>query len=251
MLLKNSDKVMTLLSPADKVLDIGGWGHPFNRANWVMDREPYETRGYYNRAFARNNPLPPIGGTVEHFTKDTWIQRDICSGEPYPFGDKELDFVICSHTLEDVRDPLRVCSEMIRIARAGYIEIPSRVWETCRGQEPKIAGLSHHRWLVEVDGNNIRFLQKFHSIHRWRFSLPKRVLTSLSAEESVTWLFWHNTFDYEEIVLHGNDQVHELERFVTQHHHYPRWLLRTEDAMRASYCRMANAKNRLLRLVGS
>src|SRR4051794_13540 len=106
MFSKNSDIVMASLNPNDVVLDIGGWAHPFNRANYIMDAMPYETRGYYNRTFAKDNPLPPIGGTVECFTKDTWIQRDICDKTPFPFRDKELDYVICSHTLEDIRDPL-------------------------------------------------------------------------------------------------------------------------------------------------
>ena len=74
MLAQNSERVLERLRPGDLVLDIGGWAHPFNRANYVLDLEPYETRGYYNRTFARTNPIPPIGGTVEHFT-----QRDLDS----------------------------------------------------------------------------------------------------------------------------------------------------------------------------
>ena len=98
MLAKNSDAIMEMLKASDLVFDIGGWAHPFNRANYVMDAEPYETRGYYNRTFARNSPYPPIGGTVEHFTERTWIRRDICEKTPFPFRDKELDYVICSHS---------------------------------------------------------------------------------------------------------------------------------------------------------
>jgi ubiquinone/menaquinone biosynthesis C-methylase UbiE len=48
-------------------------------------------------------PLP------EGFTRDTWVQRDICDHEPWPFEDRQFDFVVCSHTLEDVRDPVWVC----------------------------------------------------------------------------------------------------------------------------------------------
>jgi hypothetical protein len=31
------------------VLDVGGWGRPFTRADWVLDLMPYETRGLYGR----------------------------------------------------------------------------------------------------------------------------------------------------------------------------------------------------------
>jgi len=225
MLQANSDRVMSLLSESDKVLDIGGWAHPFNRANYVMDAGSYRTRGYYNRTFAQNNPFPPIGGTREYFTEATWIERDICERTPYPFKDKELDYVVCSHTLEDLRDPLWVCAEMIRIAKRGYLEVPSRIWESCRGMEPGITGLSHHRWLVEIDGNRVTFVQKFHRIHNWQYSLPSSVLKGLTAEQSVTWLFWENSFEFQEIFLHGEQQLNYLRDFVDQTKPYPRsWL---------------------------
>jgi hypothetical protein len=128
----NVDLILGRLAPHDVVLDIGGWGRPFNRANYVLDQEPYETRGFMR--------LPAQGGEREHFTRDTWIQRDICTHQPYPFGDQAIDFVICSHTLEDVRDPLFVCSEMVRIAKAGYLEVPSRVAESWRGGGPRPRG---------------------------------------------------------------------------------------------------------------
>jgi hypothetical protein len=229
MLQANSARVMELLNPASAVLDIGGWGHPFNRANYVLDCEPYETRGHYNRTFARNNPIPPIGGTTEFFDHSTWNQRDICEKTPFPFRDKEIDFVVCSHTLEDIRDPLWVCAEMIRVAKAGYIEVPSRIWETCRGLEPGIAGLSHHRWLIEIEGNEIQFLPKLHRVHNWRYSLPKKVRKNLSEEQSVQWLFWEDSFTYREIVLHGVEQTKELERFVNAVRPHPKFMLTANE----------------------
>ena len=220
---------MERLKASDVVLDIGGWAHPFNRANYVMDWSPFETRGYYNRTFARNNPIPAIGGTVEFFQRSTWLQRDICDKTPFPFADKQIDFVVCSHTLEDIRDPLWVCEEMIRVAKAGYIEVPSRTWESSRGHERGIAGLSHHRWLIDIEGRSIRFIQKFHSIHNWRYSLPKKVLRRLGEEQSVQWLFWEGLFDYEEAILNGDEQVQELERFVDSVRPYPS-IFKTADS---------------------
>ncbi len=253
MLQKNSNAVMQRLKPSDVVLDIGGWGHPFNRANYVLDLAPYETRGFYNRTFAKNTPIPPIGGTVEMFTKDTWIMRDICAKEPYPFRDKELDFVVCSHTLEDIRDPLWVCSEMIRIGKAGYIEVPSRVWETCRGIQPGIAGLSHHRWLIDIEPaqNSIRFLQKYHRIHHWRNSLPPSVLRKLREEETAQWLFWDGSFEFQEELINGEgEQLQEMRRFVQQRRPYSKLRLAADDQLMQVwmlYRRAVNKGRRLLR----
>ena len=60
--------------------------------------------------------------------------------------------------------------------QAGYIEVPSRLAETCRGWESDtIAGLSHHRWLIDIDETAAfgRFLMKYHMIHAdRRFSFP-------------------------------------------------------------------------------
>jgi hypothetical protein len=217
MLTKNSDVVMELLKPTDTVLDIGGWALAFNRANYVMDSGSYESRDYYNRTFAKNHPFPLLGGSKEYFSKDSWIQRDICDKAPFPFRDKEIDYVICSHTLEDIRDPLWVCSEMIRVAKRGYVEVPSRVWETCRGSERGVVGLSHHRWLIDITGNRIDFLMKFHGIHgNWKYSFPARYLRGLSEERKVQWLFWNDTFEFSETTIHGLEEQHaELEQFVT------------------------------------
>ncbi len=246
MFLPNSNLIMSELSDSTVVLDIGGWAHPFNRANYVMDAEPYETRGYYNRTFARNNPFPPLGGTIERFTSDTWIQRDICEKTPYPFKDKSIDLVICSHTLEDIRDPLWVCSEMIRIAKAGYVEVPSRRWESCRGHERGITGLSHHRWLIDIQDNEVRFLQKFHKIHKWRYSLPAAALRRMSEKEKVSWLFWRDSFEFREVTLHGDAQTDELERFVDSIQPYPAALVSANRTLEIldHLCRRAIGKGR-------
>ena len=217
----NVNKILDLLKPSDIVLDLGGWARPFNRANYVIDAEPYGTRGYYGKW------LPAQGGQQESFTKETWIQRDICERTPFPFADKTIDFVICSHTLEDVRDPLWVCSEMIRVGKRGYIEAPSRLAESCRGVEPGQVGWSHHRWLVEIGNNSVRFLMKYHMIHsHWSLSIPESYWRSLGEERKVQWLFWEGSFNYSETIIHGTECIAaELQRFVQCTDSYPGWLL--------------------------
>ena len=153
---------------------------PGARCRWLglpVQPRPMDPR----RAAVRNTWILPdlrrkavAGRDKEWFTKDTWIHRDICDRTPWPFSDEQFDFVICSHTLEDLRDPLWVCTGMIRVGKRGYIEMPSRAYESSLGIErPNQAGLSHHRWLIDICGNEISFLHKYHMIHsHWRFALP-------------------------------------------------------------------------------
>jgi Methionine biosynthesis protein MetW len=229
----NASEILDLVESTDIVLDIGGWACPFNRANYVMDAEPYETRGFY-RTIGR----PAFqGGDHEYFSRDTWVRRDLCDREPYPFPDKSVDFVVCSHTLEDIRDPLWVCSEMVRIGKRGYIEFPSRLAESSRGWESdRIAGLSHHRWLIEVDeeDKDVRFTMKYHMIHsHWRYSFPPSFLRSLHEAQRSSWLFWEGGFTWSEVSLVGLDAIaSDLQGYVDRICPYPPWRLRTDGATR-------------------
>jgi hypothetical protein len=243
MLEANVERVLAKLRPGDVVLDVGGWACPFNRANIVLDAEPYATRGYY-----RTLGMPASqGGTQEHFDGTSWIQRDLCDRELWPLADGSVDFAICSHTLEDLRDPLWVCSELLRVARAGYIEVPSRLAEQSRGWEhPRIAGLSHHRWLIDIERNRIVFVMKYHLVHSdWRYSFPASFLQRLPEARKVQWLFWEGTFDYTERSIHGSSaQARELERFIRNTRPYSRVRLRAADATRGAARLMRGAIRR-------
>lgn len=198
------EDVLARIEPGDRVLDVGAWACPFNRADWVIDSQPYETRGFYATA-----GLPASqGGDREHFSRETWVVRDICDREPWPFPDKFFDFSICSHTLEDVRDPLFVCSELIRVSRRGYIETPSRLAEMCRGWESeRTAGLNHHHWIIDYGPARLDFTMKWHLIHADRsLTFPPRLFHDLSEDEQVSRMFWEDRFDFAETVIHGRDK---------------------------------------------
>ena len=238
MFAPNVDLLLGRLSPSDLVIDVGGWACPFNRAQWVLDAEPFETRGYY----ATFGGPQSQGGGEEWFTRDTWVRRDICGREPWPFADKQFDFAICSHTLEDIRDPLWVCSELIRVAKRGYIEVPSREWESCRGIErPGQAPppCSDHRWLITIKDDDVLFLPKYHLIHsHWRFSLPAGHARQMPPERAVQWLWWENSFRFSEATIHGTNNLEaELERFVCETRPYAAWRLAVDHRLRrACWC---------------
>jgi hypothetical protein len=190
MLAASAQRILDTLDDDAVVLDVGGAMKPFNRADWIMDALPYERRGQ----------LGSIGGDSERFDADTWVMRDFCDREPWPFRDKEIDFVICSHTLEDVRDPIWMCSEFNRIANAGYIEVPSRLEEQTYGFQGPWTGWSHHRWLIDADqaANHIQFVHKSAVVERADSHFPTDFRDTLSDTERVQTFWWEGSFGFGE-----------------------------------------------------
>jgi len=181
------------------VLDVGGWAKPFPRANWVLDLMPYETRGLYG----------VDGSGQERFSAETWVERDICAREPWPFEDDQFDFAICSHTLEDVRDPIWVAAELSRVARAGYVEVPSRLEEQTRGIAGPFVGWSHHHWLIDRLPDCLQFVAKAGVVHGpAEFSLPRGFAERLGPEDRVETLFWNGSLECRERVFYERDDFH-------------------------------------------
>ncbi|MDX6587895.1 MAG: hypothetical protein QOI31_2368 [Solirubrobacterales bacterium] len=192
MLPTSKDRILAAVSENDLVLDVGGWAHPLSRADWVIDLMPYETRGLYGD----KDPDP------ERFSQGTWVERDICDRKPWPFSDDQFDFVICSHTLEDVRDPIWVCNELSRVARAGYVEVPSRLEEQTFGIHGPWVGWSHHRWLIDLDQRGLTFVFKSHALHGSKsFRFPEGFADTLSAEERVHSYFWEGRIEATERIF--------------------------------------------------
>lgn len=206
----NLRRVCELATAADRVLDVGGWWRPFNLATHVLDVMPYETRH-------RHDALDPEH--QERFHAASWIVHDACLA-PWPFPAKFFDFSFCSHTLEDVRDPLAVCAELIRVSKAGYIETPSREREifskarffglrTLVGRMPEI-GFPHHRWFVEISGSHVRFLPKDQRLvgHRRNFITRRDLGRKMAEIESGVALFWQGSFTFEEVQLGSAEELH-------------------------------------------
>jgi hypothetical protein len=189
-MLEHSGKLIDERLGADAlVLDVGGGARPLARANWVLDAIPYSSRGQLGWTG------DPAG---ERFGPETWVQRDICDREPWPFENGQFDFAVCSHTLEDVRDPIWVAAELQRVAAAGYIEVPSLREELTYGIQGPWVGWGHHRWLISIEGGRIEFLFKHHVINRAGSHLPAGTTGGMSSQERVQTLWWETSFEARE-----------------------------------------------------
>ena len=111
-----------------KVLEVGGGHNPHPRSNIIADKF---VESNYHRS-----------GDIKVYKHQEFIQAD---GEDLPFDDKEFDYVICNQVLEHVENPKKFISELSRVAKAGYLEVPSMVGEYIH---PK----KSHIWLIlEID----------------------------------------------------------------------------------------------------
>ena len=66
-----------------------------------------------------------------------------------PFKDNEFDFVITSHVIEHVDDFQFFISEIERISKKGYIELPTKL-----GDNLVFENSNDHLWMFEYDDNS-------------------------------------------------------------------------------------------------
>lgn len=99
--------------PVDKnalVLEVGSGGNPFFRSNVLCDAYLDTRERHYAKLISDR---PTVLGFVENL----------------PFKDDSFDFVIACHVLEHSKDPEKFLSEIQRVGRGGYIEVPDAFFE--------------------------------------------------------------------------------------------------------------------------
>lgn len=122
------------IRPGDRVLEVGGAANPFPRADVVCDLT-------FGATHQRNGAPGVFRSGVDYVE---------ASAESLPFPDGAFDFVWCTQVLEHVPDPLRAARELSRVARRGFIELPSRTGEMMNGNPT-------HRWVVDREGDTLVF----------------------------------------------------------------------------------------------
>lgn len=73
------------------------------------------------------------------------------------------DYAICTHTLEDISNPVFAASRIELIAKAGLIIVPSKYQEFGRFSG-KFRGFIHHKWIFDVIDGVLTAFPKFNYI---------------------------------------------------------------------------------------
>ena len=169
------------------VLDVGSGDKPSWRADVLLDR-------YIDATYAGQRS----GARAAR------VSRPLFDGDAaaMPFADGAFDYTICSNLLEHVPDPGAVLEELMRVSRAGYIEVPEAA-------SAKIVDFPSHVWWCRLDGSTDPPTLTFEAKHsRWsdpeigsyfeRTGLDRDVAKVLDSrfEDRVVMLHWRDRISY-------------------------------------------------------
>ena len=181
------------------VLDVGSGDKPSWRADVLLDRYVGEEYAGQRSGSAGARVTRPL------FDADAAAM---------PFADGAFDYTICSNLLEHVPDPGAVLEELMRVSRAGYIEVPEAA-------SAKIVDFPSHVWWCRMVGETLVLTAKEQrhfdpeiGAYLDRTGLDATVAKVLDSrfEDRVVMLHWAGRIDYR---VDGEVPAAFMERALT------------------------------------
>ena len=167
--------------PSFSVIDVGGsaggWTHEV--VDVILDINPTGATRYFKANLNRYSDWDEVRNYVAENGK--------------------FSFAICSHTLEDIANPMLVMEMLPEIAEEGYVAVPSKYREFSQIERGGHRGYVHHRWIFDIRPDEpglfvgypkLGFLEYETDLHRlgsvsediaelnfrWRQRLPYRIV---------------------------------------------------------------------------
>lgn len=110
---------ITLIRPDDRVLEIGPGALPHARSNVFLELRFDQDEDRISQRGGLSGVTDLGGRPIYHY-----------EGKQFPFADQQFDYVICSHVIEHVIDPLLFMNEIFRVSGGrGYLEYPLSTYE--------------------------------------------------------------------------------------------------------------------------
>ncbi len=140
---------------------------------------------------------------------DTWIPV-----LEYVKENGKFDYCICSHTLEDLNNPVFVAKQIEKIAKAGLIVVPSKYRELARFAG-NFRGFPHHRHIIDVIDGVLTSFPKYNWIEDKIFDevhkgLPDHEELIVEWEDEIGMVEVNNGMPYGTATMNGEEHVMEL-----------------------------------------
>jgi hypothetical protein len=182
--------------PGERILDIGSGGSPCPNATILADRflEPTIHRAESFKSL--NKPVV------------------ICDITALPFDSYQFNYIICSHVLEHIENPIQACKEIQRVAKAGFIESPVMLKDALFSWAK-----DRHKWHLMSIGNSIIFFEyttrQLEGTHSSAFQKvifgatyhPLQVVFANNQDLFNAMLEWKETFQVYVFMLDGRLEV--------------------------------------------
>jgi hypothetical protein len=155
-----------------KTIDIGAsaryWSYP--ECKVIVDAYPVEEKDitFFELNIENMNDWGPVFDYVEQNGK--------------------FDFSICSHTLEDVFNPMELISILQKISNRGYIAIPSKYDEFTKLFSNPYRGNAHHKQFFDVIEDSLMIFPKYN----WIEVDERSELITKNYKGSEIVVFWEN-----------------------------------------------------------
>jgi hypothetical protein len=124
------------------------------------------------------------------------------------------DYAICTHTLEDINNPVYAARNISQIANAGFIAVPSKYRELSRFSG-NFRGFIHHRWIFDVIDGEITAFPKINWIEDPRFDKAVKKLEGrdelvMEWHENIGMRMLNDGMPYGTAQLSGEDHIKQL-----------------------------------------
>ncbi len=148
-------------NPGMTLLDVGASANPWS-GDYITHVVDVENRGVKAQHF--------IGNISDRKVWDEVLEYVKVHGK--------FDFLVSTHTLEDISAAALCCNMFSLIAKEGYIAIPSKYAELSK-PEGEWLGYIHHRWIYDMEGDKFmgypkqNFLEYMPYVHDWAGKNPR------------------------------------------------------------------------------
>ena len=137
------------------------------------------------------NVVCDVQDLSKYYSKKTFIKL---TEKKLPFKDKEFDFVIASHVMEHVDSIEFFISELERVSKQGYIELPTMLEDNLVFENKK-----DHIWHMDFDDVELKLLisKKIQYFEPILTVSSIKELNKIFRKSFILELYWENKIDYE------------------------------------------------------
>lgn len=160
-----------------RIIDIGGakekhYPQKFSFIDYVLD---------LNSADTKATNLVSIRGDINE-------ESSFIEVEDYVKNNGKFEYSLCTHTLEDIRNPQLVIKKLTQISKAGLISFPSKYLELSRFEKPYLfRGFHHHRWIFVIKENKITAIPKVNMIEHKILNFVEKKYQDSIGELYIEW----------------------------------------------------------------